>query len=184
MSIRITGGSMRGRNVPSPDTSKTRPTASRTREALFNILQGVENFRVLDLFAGTGIMGVEALSRGAASVTAVEMAKVQAKLVLQAYKALSLESKLNLLETSVLTLSKEALCKDEGFDLIYADPPFKDMAYPDLRNFWDWLNPGGVAVFEAPTKNLPAWAKEAEAEDLLKIRKYGESSLLIYRKVL
>lgn len=184
MSIRITGGTMRGRNVPSPDTSKTRPTASRTREALFNILQGVENFRVLDLFAGTGIMGIEALSRGAASVTAVEMAKVQAKLVFQAYKALSLEPKLNLLETSVLTLSKEALCKDEGFDLIYADPPFKDMAYPDLRNFWEWLNPGGVAVFEAPTKNLPAWAKEEDAAGTISVRKYGESSLLIYRKVL
>ncbi|MCQ2089896.1 MAG: 16S rRNA (guanine(966)-N(2))-methyltransferase RsmD [Fibrobacter sp.] len=182
MSIRITGGNFRGRNIPSPDTSKTRPTASRTREALFNILQGVENYRVLDLFAGTGIMGIEALSRGAASVTAVEMAKVQARLVLQAYKSLSLESKLNLLETSALTLSKETLCKDEGFDLIYADPPFKDMEYPDLRSYWEWLNPGGVAVFEAPTKNLPQWAKDAEAEDLLKIRKYGESSLLIYRK--
>lgn len=182
MSIRITGGNFRGRNIPSPDTSKTRPTASRTREALFNILQGVENYRVLDLFAGTGIMGIEALSRGAASVTAVEMAKVQARLVLQAYKSLSLESKLNLLETSALTLSKETLCKDEGFDLIYADPPFKDMEYPDLRSYWEWLNPGGVAVFEAPTKNLPQWAKDAEVEDLLKIRKYGESSLLIYRK--
>ncbi|MCQ2091817.1 MAG: 16S rRNA (guanine(966)-N(2))-methyltransferase RsmD [Fibrobacter sp.] len=182
MSIRITGGNFRGRNIPSPDTSKTRPTASRTREALFNILQGVENYRVLDLFAGTGIMGIEALSRGAASVTAVEMAKVQARLVLQAYKSLALESKLTLLESSALNLSKESLCKGEGFDLIYADPPFKDMEYPDLRCFWEWLNPGGVAVFEAPTKKLPAWAKEAEAEDLLKIRKYGESSLLIYRK--
>lgn len=184
MSIRITGGSMRGRNVPSPDTSKTRPTASRTREALFNILQGVENFRVLDLFAGTGIMGIEALSRGAASVTAVEMAKVQAKLVLQAYKALSLESKLNLLETNALTLSKDVLCRDEGFDLIYADPPFKDMAYPDLRPYIEWLNPGGVAVFEAPTKNLPAWAKEDDEAGKVSVRKYGESSLLIYRKVL
>lgn len=184
MPIRITGGLLRGRNVPSPDTSKTRPTASRTREALFNILQGVENFRVLDLFAGTGIMGIEALSRGASDVTAVEMAHVQARLLLQAYKSLNLESKLNLFEKDALALSKEVLCRDEGFDLIYADPPFKGIEYPDLRPYWEWLNPGGVAVYEAPTKNLPAWAKEAEAEDLLKIRKYGESSLLIYRKSL
>lgn len=182
MPIRITGGTLRGRNVPSPDTSKTRPTASRTREALFNILQGVENVRMLDLFAGTGIMGIEALSRGAASVTAVEMAKVQARLVLQAYKALSLESKLTLLESNALTLSKDALCKAEGFDLIYADPPFKDMEYPDLRSFWEWLNPGGVAVFEAPSRNLPAWAKASEEAGEMSIRRYGESSLLIYRK--
>ena len=131
MSIRITGGTLRGRNVPSPDTSRTRPTASRTREALFNILQGVEGFRVLDLFAGTGIMGIEAISRGAASVTAVEMSKPQAKLVRQAYTSLKLESKLTLLETDVMDLSRDLLCKEGGFDLIYGDPPFKDMDYPD-----------------------------------------------------
>lgn len=184
MSIRITGGAYRGRQVPSPSTSKTRPTGSRTREALFNILQGVDGFRVLDLFAGTGIMGIEALSRGAERVVAVEMAKAQARLVLDAYKALGLQSKLTLLETNALSLSRESLCATEGFDLIYADPPFKDMEYPDLRSFMEWLNPGGIAVFEAPTKNLPAWAKEDEANDLVRIRKYGESSLLIYRKAL
>lgn len=182
MPIRITGGDLRGRNVPSPDTSKTRPTASRTREALFNILQGVENFRVLDLFAGTGIMGIEALSRGASSVVAVEMAHAQSRLVLQAYKSLALESRLTLLEKNVLTLSREDFCSEEGFDLIYADPPFKDMEYPDLRSFWEWLNPGGVAVFEAPSKRLPAWATEGESAEYISVRKYGESSLLIFRK--
>lgn len=184
MPIRITGGSLRGRNVPSPDTSKTRPTASRTREALFNILQGVENFRMLDLFAGTGIMGIEAISRGASNVVAVEMAHAQARLVQQAYKALSLESRLTLLETNALTLSRESWCKEEGFDLIYADPPFKAMEYPDLRPFVEWLNDGGVAVFEAPSRNIPSWAKEAEAEGKASIRKYGESSLVIFRKTL
>ncbi|WP_297701915.1 16S rRNA (guanine(966)-N(2))-methyltransferase RsmD [uncultured Fibrobacter sp.] len=179
MPIRITGGLMRGRNVPSPETSKTRPTASRTREALFNILQGVENFRMLDLFAGTGIMGIEAISRGAASVVAVEMAHAQARLVWQAYKALSIDSKLTLLEKNVLSLDKETLCREGGFDLIYADPPFKDMEYPDLRPFYEWLNPGGVAVFEAPSRKIPAWVQEL---DNVQVRRYGESSLVIYRR--
>jgi 16S rRNA (guanine966-N2)-methyltransferase len=179
MPIRITGGLMRGKNVPSPETSKTRPTASRTREALFNILQGVENFRMLDLFAGTGIMGIEAISRGAASVVAVEMAHAQARLVWQAYKALSIDSKLTLLEKNVLSLDKETLCREGGFDLIYADPPFKDMEYPDLRPFYEWLNPGGVAVFEAPSRKIPAWVQEL---DNVQVRRYGESSLVIYRR--
>lgn len=181
MPIRITGGLLRGRNVPSPDTSKTRPTGSRTREALFNILQGVEGFRVLDLFAGTGIMGIEAISRGAATVVAVEMAHAQARLVLQAYKALSLEKQLTLFEKNALTLEKESLCSEGGFDLIYADPPFRNMEYPDLRPFWQWLNPGGVAVFEAPSKNVPAWVKEASDAGSVQVRRYGESSLVIYR---
>ena len=109
------------------------------------------------------------------------MAHAQARLVLQAYKALSLESKLTLLEKNALTLDKEALCASEGFDLIYADPPFKDMDYPDLRPYWEWLNPGGVAVFEAPSRNLPAWVKEADEAGMVQVRRYGESSLVIYR---
>jgi 16S rRNA (guanine966-N2)-methyltransferase len=136
---------------------------------------------VLDLFAGTGIMGIEALSRGASHVMAVEMAHTQARLVLQAYKSLSLESKLTLFEKNALSLDKDSLCATEGFDLIYADPPFKDMDYPDLRPYWEWLNPGGVAVFEAPSRNLPAWVKEADEAGTVQVRRYGESSLVIYR---
>ena len=179
MPIRITGGLLRGRNIESPDSMKTRPTASRTREALFNILQGVEGFRMLDLFAGSGIMGLEAISRGAVSVTAVELARPQARMIERSYKAVGVFDKLKLLETNVLTLKKEVLCAEEGFDLIYADPPFKDMEYPDLRPFIEWLNPGGVAVFEAPSRKLPDWATEEGFQG--QVRRYGESSLIIIR---
>ena len=160
---------------------KTRPTASRTREALFNILQGVENFRMLDLFAGSGIMGIEAVSRGASHVVAVEMAHSQARLVYQAYKVLGIADKVTLLEKNALALDRESLCAEGGFDLIYADPPFRNMEYPDLRPFWQWLNPGGVAVFDAPSKNIPAWVKEASDAGSVQVRRYGESSLVIYR---
>ena len=136
---------------------------------------------MLDLFAGSGIMGIEAISRGAASVVAVELVHSQARLVYQAYKALGLSEKVTLLEKNALTLEKESLCAEEGFDLIYADPPFKDREYPDLRPYWQWLNPGGVAVFEAPSKNLPAWVKEADEAGTVQVRRYGESSLVIYR---
>ena len=77
--------------------------------------------------------------------------------------------------------SRESLCAEGGFDLIYADPPFRNMEYPDLRPFWQWLNPGGVAVFEAPSKNIPAWVKEASDAGSVQVRRYGESSLVIYR---
>lgn len=180
MPIRITGGFLRGRNIESPDSMKTRPTASRTREALFNILQGVDGFRMLDLFAGSGIMGLEAVSRGAISVTAVELARPQARMIERSYKAMGVADKLKLLETNVLTLKKEVLCADGGFDLIYADPPFKDMDYPDLRPFIEWLNPGGVAVFEAPSRKLPEWANDDDFQG--QVRRYGESSLIIIRK--
>ena len=179
MPIRITGGFLRGRNIESPDSMKTRPTASRTREALFNILQGVDGFRMLDLFAGSGIMGLEAVSRGAISVTAVEFARPQARMIERSYRAMGVADKLKLFETNVLTLKKEIVCADGGFDLIYADPPFKDMDYPDLRPFIEWLNPGGVAVFEAPSRKLPGWATGDEFQG--QVRRYGESSLIIFK---
>lgn len=134
---------------------------------------------MLDLFAGSGIMGLEAISRGAVSVTAVELARPQARMIERSYKAVGVFDKLKLLETNVLTLKKEVLCAEEGFDLIYADPPFKDMDYPDLRPFIEWLNPGGVAVFEAPSRKLPDWATEEGFQG--QVRRYGESSLIIVR---
>lgn len=134
---------------------------------------------MLDLFAGSGIMGLEAISRGAASVTAVELARPQARMIERSYKAVGVFDKLKLLETNVLTLKKDVLCAEEGFDLIYADPPFKDMDYPDLRPFIEWLNPGGVAVFEAPSRKLPSWATEEGFQG--QVRRYGESSLIIVR---
>ena len=121
-------------------------------------------------------MGLEAVSRGAESVTAVELARPQAKMIERSYKSVGAESKLRLFETNVLTLKREIVCANGGFDLIYADPPFKDMDYPDLRPFIEWLNPGGVAVFEAPSRKLPEWASEGQ------VRRYGESSLVIFRK--
>jgi 16S rRNA (guanine966-N2)-methyltransferase len=174
MPIRITGGTFRGRLVASPQTSRTRPTAAMTREALFNILQDVSDFRMLDLFAGSGIMGIEALSRGAASVVAVEKNFSQSKNIEASYRSLGISDSLRLCTTTAETFLKSALSAGERFDLIYADPPFTE-AYPDLRPFTGLLEPSGVAVFEVPSRRVPEWASAG------KIRAYGESSLVFFR---
>lgn len=171
MAIRITGGSLRGRQVASPAGSGTRPTGSMAREALFNILSDVSGFEVLDLFAGSGIIGIEALSRGAKAVTAVELNKAQASKIREAYRTLGLAEKLTLLERDALTLQE--ILKKGSFDLIYADPPFT-REYPDLRIFLQFLAPGGVAVFECPSRKLPSWTAEG------RVRRYGESSLAFF----
>lgn len=173
MPIRITGGEFGGRLIPSPLSSKTRPTASMTREALFNVLFDVSEYSVLDLYAGSGIVGIEALSRGAKKVFAVEQAHRQAHQIHKAYQSLGIEESLQLLEKDVLSLVQGPLLIEGGFDLIYADPPFTE-DYPDLLPFLKWLSPRGTAVFECPSRNLPKWAKEA------KVRRYGESTLLFY----
>jgi 16S rRNA (guanine966-N2)-methyltransferase len=160
--------------VPSPAGGKTRPTSSLARQALFNILPSVDGYAVLDLFAGSGIMGIEALSRGAASLQAVENSKAQAKVLVRAYQELGLSAQVRLLPVDVLSLPTRPLPEAGSFDLIYADPPFTQ-EYPDLRPFLKWLSPRGVAVFEAPSRSLPAWAAEAADQ-----RRYGESTLLFF----
>lgn len=171
MPIRITGGFLRGRLVASPRTSKTRPTGAKAREALFNILQDVSDFRVLDLFAGSGIVGIEFLSRGAKSVVAVEKNFSQARSLEASYLSLGISDSLSLRTTDAVNFLEKALVAKERFDFIYADPPFTE-AYPDLRPFLELLRPSGIAVFEVPSRNIPEWAK------LGRIRPYGESSLV------
>lgn len=173
MSIRITGGELGRRQIPSPPSSKTRPTASMTREALFNILFDVSGFAVLDLYAGSGIVGIEALSRQAAFVYAVEKDHQQAHQLQKAYELLGLTKSLRLVEKNALSLLQGEVLHKGGFDLIYADPPFTE-EYPDLRPFLSWLSPKGTAVFECPSRKLPVWAENA------KIKRYGESTLLFF----
>ncbi len=175
MGIRVTGGELRGRIVPSPAGGQTRPTSSLARQALFNILPDVEGLAMLDLFAGSGIMGIEALSRGALTVHALENSKAQGKVLLKAYMDLGLSAKAHLHTNDVLGLLGKPCPWGLSFGLIYADPPFvKD--YPDLRPFLSWLSPDGNAIFEAPSRSLPPWAAEAYDQ-----RRYGESTLLFFR---
>jgi len=173
MGIRITGGMLRGRIIDSPSGLSVRPTGARTREAVFNILQDVSGFSVLDLFSGSGIMGIEAISRGASSVVAVENNRKQAISLRNNYRKLQIENNLTLWERDVLSL--EFSHEKKTFDLIYADPPFTE-TYPDLRKFLDFLSPDGVAIFECPSRAIPEWALEG------KVRRYGESSLAFFWK--
>lgn len=177
MPIRITGGTLRGRLVASPQTSKTRPTGAKAREALFNILQDVSDFRVLDLFAGSGIVGLEFLSRGAKSIVAVEKNFSQARSLESSYRSLGVSDSLRLCTTDAMRFLENARLSRERFDFIYADPPFTE-AYPDLRPFLELLSPSGTAVFEVPSRQIPEWAKSG------RIRPYGESSLVFFRATL
>lgn len=174
MPIRITGGTLRGRLVASPKTSKTRPTGAKAREALFNILQDVSGFRVLDLFAGSGIVGIEFLSRGAGAVVAVEKNFSQARSLEASYRALGISDSLRLCTTDAMRFFESANLSRERFDFIYADPPFTE-AYPDLRPFIGLLSPSGTAVFEVPSRKIPEWATTG------RVRSYGESSLVFFR---
>ena len=132
--VRIIGGRWRRRLLRFPDALELRPTPDRVRETLFNWLgQELDGQRVLDLFAGSGALGVEALSRGAVSVTLVESAAPVVQALRDNASALGLEG-LEVLRSDALQFA--ARCRAEGrqFDLLLLDPPYR-------QGWWDKLVP-------------------------------------------
>jgi 16S rRNA (guanine966-N2)-methyltransferase len=121
--VRIIAGEWRGRQLVAPPGKDTRPTADRTRESLFSMLASrlgsFEDMRVADLFAGSGALGFEALTRGAASATFVENDPKAAAAIRHNVDALGARDR-----AQILTGSALALPRSEPFDLIFADPPY------------------------------------------------------------
>ena len=151
--MRIIAGKWRGRPLAAPPGSATRPTADRVRETLFSMLVtrlgNFEELRVADLFAGSGALGFEALSRGAAHAVFVENdAKAAAAIRRNAEK---LDASMQVLASSAL-----ALPRVEPFDLIFADPPYAPgSGTAAVRSVLDagWLGPGGWMSVETSRKD-------------------------------
>jgi len=136
MTLRIIAGDLKGRKLRSVHGTKTRPTANRTREAIFNILASqTPDSRVLDLFAGTGAFGIEALSRKAETAVFIDIDN-DALSVLQAnIESLSLERQTQIIRWDLIKNLKCLNPLDIAFDLVFMDPPYrKNMIEPTLRN--------------------------------------------------
>src|SRR5665213_3934306 len=125
--LRLTGGTLRSRSVRTPSGRAVRPTPARVKEALFSILADrLDDANVLDLFAGTGALGFEALSRGAAHATFVEQHRPTAHALRDTAQALGLTDR-----TTVLAMPTDRAARvlDGRYDLVFADPPYAQ-AYP------------------------------------------------------
>lgn len=136
MALRIIAGKLKGRKLRSVRGTKTRPTADRIREAIFNILAfQIQESTVLDLFAGTGALGIEAMSRGAESVVFVDVDNDSVSVLQENIKSLSLESTAKIFRWD---LTRNLNCLGSlrsAFNLIFMDPPYnKNMIKPTLYN--------------------------------------------------
>lgn len=151
--MRIIAGKWRGRPLEAPPGSATRPTADRVRETLYSMLTSrlgtFEDLRVADLFSGSGALGFEALSRGAAHATFVEYDAKAAAIIRR--NADKLGASMQILASSAL-----ALPRAEPFDLVFADPPYASGAgTAAVRSVLDagWLAPGGWMTVETSRKD-------------------------------
>ena len=124
--MHIISGLYKGRKILAPKGLKTRPTSGRLREALFNICQGeVEGAAFLDLFAGSGAMGLEAYSRGARMTTFVDNSRESIRCIQGNLQALDLEKTSKVIYGDVFEVLADLVRRGNGYDLIYADPPYE-----------------------------------------------------------
>lgn len=176
--MRVITGTARGRVLKTLEGESVRPTSDRVKEALFSIIQfEIEGRKVLDLFAGSGQLGIEALSRGAASAVFIDADKAAAATVKANIETTGLEEKATLLQTDAF-----AFLQTSGlvFDIIFLDPPydigFMQKALPLAAAI---TAPGGVIICEAPfAEKLP---EEAGALKQNRIYKYGKTAITTYR---
>ena len=182
--LRITAGEHRGRKLKVPAVAATRPLAERAREGLFNHLGPlVEGARVWDVYAGSGILGLEALSRGAAEVLAVELHARAAAQLRENARLLGVEDRHRCLKIDAHRLPAMA-AELPTPDLILSDPPYDDFRLGGARREKAWalftalagcLPPGGCAVVHTPKELLSA--KELAQLPGIGRRDYGGASL-------
>ncbi len=179
--MRITSGILKGRTFRVPKDG-VRPTTERTREAVFSSIAAyVPEARVLDLFAGAGSLGLEAWSRGAESVTAVEKVSRHWKNLQHNFQTLETAGlgRWDAVRADVYDFLKRVSGPFE-FDLVFADPPYDEVDVPKLLDaVGDTLAPGGLLVFEMQKRDdyaLPAeWT-------LLKEKKYGSTKVIFLER--
>jgi 16S rRNA (guanine966-N2)-methyltransferase len=175
--MRIVGGRLGGRPLIAPRGSRTRPTPERVREALFSILESVEGERVLDLFAGSGALGLEAASRGAAAVTLVDSARGAIQAIKRNAGALEVDAEIR--SQSALRFLEQAREERREYDLVFLDPPYGEALRlgPQLSAaLVPVLATGARVVFESDRRG------PGELEPLRRVdeRRYGDTLIRIY----
>lgn len=184
--MRIVGGKFKGHSIAPPQGAATRPTTDRVRESIFNILAHgvkgleIEGARVLDLFAGTGAMGLEAISRGARFCQFVDDSADARGLIRKNADSLGVIGLAKIWRRDATDLGPCA--PQPGFDLVFADPPYgKGLGEKALRSLIDgqWLNPNAIVVLEETVK---AELASASGLTLIDERDYGDTKVRFYRR--
>lgn len=180
--MRIIGGKHRGRTLTSPDSNQIRPTTDRMRETLFNIIShgtgpGFEGAKILDVFAGTGALGLESLSRGADKVTFIENNPRSLRIIAQNITDLKEEK-----TTTIKSIDARKITDEIGsFDYIFMDPPYHmELIAPLLKIIerFSILKERGIIIIECDSK------EDIEIPNFLlpvKEKKYGNSKILILK---
>jgi len=186
--VRVIAGSARGRTLHAPPSgAETRPTTDKVREALFNVLGPIDEYVVLDLFAGTGALGIEALSRGARSCLFVEASEKVCAVIRRNIDECGFRDRSKVLARDVRrVIDKGAESMGAPFDLVLMDPPYahglEQLALEELVKPSGWLSEGASVVVERATRDIIAWSdavRAAFSEEPYE-KEYGDTTLVFW----
>jgi 16S rRNA (guanine966-N2)-methyltransferase len=187
--VRIVAGKLRGRAIVAPDGMGTRPTSDRARQAIFNVLEHaawaepLQGARVMDLFAGSGALGFEAMSRGAALALFVETDEDARGAIRDNADAYGLMGATRVHRRSATDLGVRPGSDGEAFDLAFLDPPYgKGLGEQALARLIEgnWLKPGAIVVFERGSDEPEI---ETPGYERLDARDYGAARVLFLRRL-
>jgi 16S rRNA (guanine(966)-N(2))-methyltransferase RsmD len=182
--MRIVAGLAKGRKIEAPKGMDVRPTTDRVREALFSsIAFRLENARVLDLFAGTGALGIEALSRGAASCVFVDGARKSIEIIRQNIAACGFDSQSKVIERDALIALHQLKSKEHLFDIVFLDPPYQGPMLERALHALDkdaFLATDALIVAEHPAEKPPSMPGGLS---ITSTKRYGNTVLSFVQRI-
>ena len=182
--MRITGGRLRGRRLASFKGLEIRPTSDRAREAIFDLLgHDLSGERVLDLFAGTGSLGIEAISRGAAWVVFIDHSPEAVELIRKNLKLCGVEAQGLVLRKDLLKgLPRRDLLMEEKMDLVFLDPPYRKRMIPAmLEELAERRILGSPSILMAQSEQREVLPPRLRTLQNVKSRTYGDTRITLYR---
>lgn len=176
--MRVISGSLGGRQFKAPNGHKTHPMSEKMRGAIFNILGDIKGLTLLDVFTGSGAIAIEAISRGAHAVTAIDSSKSAYKTVSENLENLQITEKVRLSLANAATWSDNN--SSQKFDIVVCDPPYGSVRYELLEKLANHTKPGGVFVLSLPPDD--SFMLKSDLYKLIVTKNYGDSTLAFYKK--
>ena len=184
--MRVISGVARGTKLNSIDSTDTRPTLDRVKEALFNIIQNIiDDSIVLDLFAGSGAIGIECISRGAKKAYFCEKSHEAVKMIRQNIEKTTFTDKSEILQQDYKKALKNYSVRNIKFDIVFLDPPYKnDIAVDAVQDIIELglLRKNGVIIIETDEKERELKELEKLQVEVYDLRKYGRVNLIFLNR--
>ncbi|HYH36043.1 MAG TPA: RsmD family RNA methyltransferase [Candidatus Saccharimonadales bacterium] len=175
--MRVIAGWLGGRNFASPHGYRTHPMSEKVRGGIFGVLGDIKGLTVFDAFAGSGALAIEAISRGARSALAIDADKNAHRTIKENCRALGIEDRIKAIRA--FTNAWSTRHQVEQFDLVFADPPYDDVPYRDMKILPRHLKDTGTLVLSWPGGEEPM---KFDGLQVVQTKNYGDAQLVFYQK--